>query len=137
MSLFTQVPGDAAGGLYPRAPQQRLGPSLRRGHRLEQGGHLGRRAAPSAGGSGLLSCFPGLAQGRGLVVVCLGTGLCAESKFFLPKKVSIDACMCVHTTWSIHTQKGKVFNFKMSTHSSKCYLSKTYFSRTKDRCTGH
>ena len=42
-----------------------------------------------------ISCFPGLPEGRGLVVVCLDTGLCVGWKFYLPKKVGVDTCMCV------------------------------------------
>ena len=40
------------GGVHPCPPQQRLGAALLRGHRLEQGRHLGGREAAVAGRDG-------------------------------------------------------------------------------------
>lgn len=44
------VSGGAAGGLRAGAALQRLGASLRTGHRMEQSCYLGRRASAFAGG---------------------------------------------------------------------------------------
>jgi len=44
-----QVPGGSASGMYSCVAKQQLGAAVLRGDRLEQGGHLGRRATPLSG----------------------------------------------------------------------------------------
>ena len=122
-----QVSGDAAGGLHPCAPQQRLGSSLCRGHWLEQGCHLGGWETPSAGESSPSFLLSGPSWGKGTCNSLPGhRALCKIKILLAQKRLCRYMCACVYTQPSLNIDRVKNEGFlssKMSTHSSKFYPS--------------